>query len=154
MPIRPEKGTSRQEVRDAIASQFWEQPVQSARTVEGLTHTLPCEPPPLTQTGFSGLSRTQQLVAAQALGVPVFPSYDHASGGVVRGGYDSFFALDTTAYTDALSHCKQVFDRVMAKLGAYSWWTAVTVRMQAQRLLQQHREGAKLVRVALFGTAV
>lgn len=83
MPLLPEKLSSRGEVRGSIASQFWDQPAQSAKSLEGLVRTLPCEPPPLQQCGHSGLSRAQQLVAAQALDVPFFPSYVASEGGLV-----------------------------------------------------------------------
>ena len=83
MPVLPERLTSRQEVRDAIGAQFWDMPVQSARSADGLTWSLPCEPAPLAQTYPSGLSRTQQLLAAQAVLLPALPAFDGAAGGVV-----------------------------------------------------------------------
>lgn len=83
MPLIPEKRASRQSSRNAINSQFWEQPVHSAKSIDGLSWSLPCEPPTLDLTGPSGLSRTQQLIASQALRVPFFPSYDASSGGLV-----------------------------------------------------------------------
>lgn len=86
MPLIPEKLASRQDVKSAIACQFWEQPSHSTRSIDGQAWSLPCEPPALNLTGSSGLSRTQQLVAAQALGVPAFPSYDAHSEGLVGGG--------------------------------------------------------------------
>lgn len=58
--------------------------VQSTRSLDGLARTLPCEPPPLAQTCASGLSRTQQLLALQALWFPCVPSYDADMGGLVR----------------------------------------------------------------------
>ena len=84
MTFLPEKLSSRGEVRGSIASQFWDQPAQSAKCLDGLVRTLPCEPPPLQQCSTSGLSRTQQLVAAQALDLPFFPSYVASEGGLVR----------------------------------------------------------------------
>lgn len=83
MPLLPEKLSSRGEVRGAIAAQFWDQPVQSVKSVDGLVRTLPCEPPPLGQCASSGLSRTQQMVAVQALELPFTPAYDASEGGVV-----------------------------------------------------------------------
>lgn len=84
MPLIPEKLASRNDVKSSIACQFWEQPSHSTRSIDGQVWSLPCEPPALNLTGSSGLSRTQQLIAAQALGVPAFPSYDASSQGLVR----------------------------------------------------------------------
>ncbi|PRW57399.1 TRIGALACTOSYLDIACYLGLYCEROL chloroplastic [Chlorella sorokiniana] len=108
MPIVSEKAASRQNVKSSIASQFWEQPVHSTKSLDGQLWSLPCEPPALNLTGSSGLSRTQQLLAAQAVRVPFFPSYDGASDGVV-------------------------LDRVIAKAGGRRWWTALSGRVKAQR---------------------
>ena len=72
----------RQEVRSAVASHFWEQPVPSAHSLDGLAYTLPAEPLPVLPAP-SGLSRTQQLVALQALPLPAVPAYDESAGGVV-----------------------------------------------------------------------
>lgn len=83
MPIIPESRRSRQDVKASIAAQFWEQPVHSTRSLDGQLWALPCEPPPLNLTGSSGLSRTQQLIAAQAVRVPFFPSYDGGAEGLV-----------------------------------------------------------------------
>lgn len=83
MPLIPERLQSRQDVKSAIACQFWEQPSHSTRSIDGLVWSLPCEPPALNLTGSSGLSRTQQLIAAQALGAPAVPSYDANSEGLV-----------------------------------------------------------------------
>lgn len=85
MPIVSERAASRQNVKSSISSQFWEQPVHSTKSLDGQLWSLPCEPPALNLTGSSGLSRTQQLLAAQAVRVPFFPSYDGASDGVVSG---------------------------------------------------------------------
>ena len=84
MPVVPEKLSSRRGSRSAIASQFWESAEHSTRYIDGQAWELPCEPPALNLTGSSGLSRSQQLIAAQSLGVPAFPSYDGNSGGLVR----------------------------------------------------------------------
>lgn len=83
MPVIPEKLTSRQEVRNAISSQFWEQPIQSTKSIDGLARHLPGEPTPLCQTACSGLSRHQQLIVYQSLGLPFFPSYTNDNGGLV-----------------------------------------------------------------------
>ena len=84
MPVVPEKLSSRHGSRSAIASQFWECEEHSTRYIDGQAWELPCEPPALNLTGSSGLSRSQQLIAAQSVGVPVFPSFDGNSGGLVR----------------------------------------------------------------------
>jgi hypothetical protein len=84
MPVVPEKLSSRHGSRSAIASQFWECAEHSTRYIDGQAWELPCEPPALNLTGSSGLSRSQQLIAAQSMGVPVFPSFDGNSGGLVR----------------------------------------------------------------------
>ena len=83
MPLVPEKLNSRQEVRNAIASQFWDQPVLSAKSLDGLARTLPCEPPPVGQTADSGLIRAQELLVAQALGLSFMPGYSSLDGGLV-----------------------------------------------------------------------
>ena len=83
MPIVPEKLNSRQEVRNAISSQFWDQTVHSARSLDGTARTLACEPPPVGQTAASGLLRSQELLTTQAAGVPVMPGYCKQHGGVV-----------------------------------------------------------------------
>lgn len=83
MPIVPEKLNSRQEVRNAISSQFWDQTVHSARSLDGQARTLACEPPPVGQTAASGLLRSQELLTTQAAGVPVMPGYCKHHGGVV-----------------------------------------------------------------------
>ena len=83
MPLVPEKLNSRQEVRNAISSQFWDQPVHSGRLVDGVATTLACEPPPPGQTAASGLLRPQELLITQAAGVPAMPGYSEHSGGLV-----------------------------------------------------------------------
>lgn len=83
MPVLPDKLSQRQKVRGAIAAQFWEQPISSSRSIDGIARTLPCEPPPLPQTAPSGLSRSQQLLAAQALHIFALPAFDGNHGGLV-----------------------------------------------------------------------
>ena len=165
MPLHPEKLASRQEVRGAITSQFWEQAVQSTRSLDGVTKTLPSEPPPLSQAGPSGLSRTQQLLAAQALSVPALPSYDGSEGGVVRillallsyqikknrkctpykGSSKGHLPEYTSSNIPMLLH-HQVLDRVLARTGGESWWAALSSRARVQRMIRSHRRGNKLVR--------
>ena len=83
MPLVPEKLNSRQEVRNAITSQFWDQPVQSGRSVDGTARTHACEPPPAGQTAAGGLLRSQQLLVTQAACLPVMPGFTQDHGGVV-----------------------------------------------------------------------
>eukprot|EP00884_Botryococcus_braunii_P003685 jgi/Botrbrau1/13317/Bobra.0315s0015.1 len=114
MPVLPDKLSQRQKVRGAIASQFWEQPIASSRAIDGIARTLPCEPPPLSQTAPSGLSRSQQLLAAQALHIPALPAFDGSHGGLV-------------------------LDRVLAKLGGRNWWTALGARARVQTMMSTYK---------------
>lgn len=82
MPITPERLETRQEVRGAIASHFWEAAVQSSQSLDGLAYTLPGEPAPVLPAP-SGLSRQQLLLALQALSLPLIPAFDGAAGGLV-----------------------------------------------------------------------
>ncbi|KAL0051417.1 hypothetical protein WJX82_007067 [Trebouxia sp. C0006] len=119
MPLVPEKLNSRQEVRNAIASQFWDQPAHSVRSLDGMARTLPCEPPPVGQTAASGLLRPQQLLITQAAGLPVLPGFSRHDGGVV-------------------------LDRVIAKVGGKEWWANLSGRAKAQQMWTAHRGGAKV----------
>ena len=83
MPLVPEGAKPRQDVRASIAGQFWGLETASAASIDGRATLLPCEPVALGPTASTGLSRTQQLIASQALGVPAFPSYSQRDGGVV-----------------------------------------------------------------------
>lgn len=85
MPVIPEKRQLDSRLQGALGTQFWAQPVQSARNVVGATCTVPCEPPPLPLCTPSGLSRTQLLVASHAAGLPLFPGWCEEHGGVVSG---------------------------------------------------------------------
>ncbi len=85
MPLIPEKGSHRRGVRTAISSQFWEQPVSSTRSLDGLCYQQPGEPPPMSQLAGSGVVRAQQLIAGRAGGLPILPGYDLESGGLVSG---------------------------------------------------------------------
>lgn len=119
MPLVPEKLNSRQEVRNAIASQFWDQPAHSVRSLDGMARTLACEPPPVGQTAASGLLRPQQLLITQAAGLPVLPGFSKHDGGVV-------------------------LDRVIAKVGGKQWWANLSGRAKAQQMWTAHRGGAKV----------
>ena len=88
--------TQRQEVRTALAAQFWELPVSSARSLgDGAAGALPCEPAPLAALAPQGAVRAQQLLAMQAGVGPLTPGYDGSNGGVVRVSFlflsSSFF---------------------------------------------------------------
>lgn len=83
MPLVPEKLSSRQEIRNAIGSQFWEHSVESTRSLDGIARMLPCEPPTLTIAAPSGLNRSQQLLMTQAVGLPWMPAYNDSDGGLV-----------------------------------------------------------------------
>ncbi|KAK9866729.1 hypothetical protein WJX84_000719 [Apatococcus fuscideae] len=120
MPLIPEKGTSRRGVRTAISSQFWEQPVASVRSLDGLCYNQPGEPPPLSQLAGSGVVRAQQLIVGRAAGVAVLPGYDLASGGLVLDGN-------------------------LVKTGGETWWTALLGRAKIQRIWGGHRDGNRLI---------
>jgi hypothetical protein len=84
MPIIPERNNARRGSRSALHSQFWESQEHSSRYIDGVAWKLPCEPSSMTLHSSSGISRSQQLIAAQSVGIPVVPSYDQHGGGVVR----------------------------------------------------------------------
>ncbi|KAL4452107.1 hypothetical protein ABPG75_007769 [Micractinium tetrahymenae] len=116
MPVTPESRQSRRDVKASIAAQFWEQPVHSSKSLDGQLWALPAEPPALSLTGSSGLSRTQQLIAAQAVRIPFVPSYDGSADGAV-------------------------LDRVLARAGGQRWWAALSGRVKAQRMYIQANAG-------------
>eukprot|EP00897_Mesotaenium_endlicherianum_P009851 jgi/Mesen1/8895/ME000535S08204 len=71
-------------MKHILASQFWNQEVESTRSLEAVARTLPSEPPPLGITQGSRISRAQQLLLLQRfLPVPFTPSYavDNDDGG-------------------------------------------------------------------------
>ncbi|KAK9808249.1 hypothetical protein WJX73_003474 [Symbiochloris irregularis] len=115
MPVTPERLETRQEVRGAVASHFWEAAVQSSHSLDGLAYTLPGEPAPVLPPP-SGLSRQQLLLALQALSLPLIPAFDGAAGGLV-------------------------LDRVLAKAGGPNWWTSISGRAKAQKMLATHKGG-------------
>lgn len=106
MPIVPEKMSARQGSRSSLSSQFWESTEHSTRYIDGRVWKLACEPPALYINGSSGVSRSQQLVALQALGIPAIPSYDQHSGGVVR-----------VCFRTRLDGCILVYHWVMMEFG-------------------------------------
>ena len=66
-----------------FSSQFWGEAATSSVPVDGLAPMAAGGPAPLPLTSPSGLSRVQFLVASQALGIPFFPNYCGAQGGLV-----------------------------------------------------------------------
>jgi len=85
--VVPERAAGRAEARAALASQFWEVPVSSSRSLAGAVAATPGEPPPLAAQTPQGAERAQQLLILQAGVGPVAPGYDGDNGGVVsRGG--------------------------------------------------------------------
>lgn len=106
MPVLPEKSNR---ARSAVHAQFWDQTDHSPRSIDGVAWKLPCEPTSMPLSAPSGISRSQQLIAAQTLGVPALPSYDEHSGGLV-------------------------LDRNVLKVGGESWWSAVSCRVKTQKM--------------------
>ncbi len=106
MPVIPEKSNR---VRSAVHAQFWDQASHSPRSIDGVAWQLPCEPASMPLSALSGISRSQQLIAAQTLGVPALPSYDEHNGGLV-------------------------LDRNVLKIGGDSWWSAVSCRVKTQKM--------------------
>ncbi len=93
MGLIPEKRTGRQEVRQAIASQFWGQTSTGPRSLSGCSGLLPCEPPPLAQAAPSGLARAQQLLAWQACALPFLPGLNGDQAGAVRQWHQELLGL-------------------------------------------------------------
>ncbi|WIA21737.1 hypothetical protein OEZ85_000902 [Tetradesmus obliquus] len=114
MPVIPEKHQLEDHVHGALAAQFWSQGIENTRSLTGQACTAPCEPQPLRLHAPSGLSRTQFLVAAHAVRVPVFPGFCNEHGGTV-------------------------LDRVLLQSGGKRWWGALIGRAKLQRGMQQRR---------------
>ena len=71
--------------RSALASQFWNQDIESARSPEACARQAPGLPPPPAPLVPSGLSRAHQILLLQnLLNVPAMPCFDANGGGVVR----------------------------------------------------------------------
>ncbi|KAI5062571.1 hypothetical protein GOP47_0023110 [Adiantum capillus-veneris] len=97
-----------------VDSQFWNQETESSRTVDGVVHTLPFEPPPLGFQRSNRLIRSQQLLLLQEYGsFPVTPSFS-----------DGAFSLDS----------------VVAVSGGINWWSTFTARIQTHGLVNLLRE--------------
>jgi len=63
-------------MKPILPSQFWNEEVSSSRSLDGVAHSLPAEPPPLGLVAGTRLSRSQQLLLLQRfLGIPCTPSY-------------------------------------------------------------------------------
>ena len=80
----PEARSSRRELRGAFYRQFWNQTTESSRSLDTVVRCLPNEAPPGPMTTQSSLSRTQQLLVASTLGLPVVPIVSEDHGGLVR----------------------------------------------------------------------
>ena len=157
--VVPERMTQRQEVRTALAAQFWELPVSSARSLgDGAALALPCEPAPLAALAPQGAVRAQQLLAMQAGVGPLTPGYDGSNGGVVRGVkflsfplvlfscclFSSVF-LKNTHDASKTSFFLQFVDRTLGCVGGRRWWAAMLGRARIQRLWATHARGVPLV---------
>lgn len=101
-------------MKSALPSQFWNEDVSSARSLEGVVHALPAQPPPLGLVTGSRFSRSQQLLLLQRLlWVPCTPSY----------------------VVDADNTGGLILDRVLGSAGGDNWWATLTGRLRAQRML-------------------
>lgn len=82
--LAPEKRMLAKQVHGVFESQFWDQHVSSPASMQGILPAGPCVPPPSPMLAPSGVSRAQFMIASQAVGLPVFPSYVEDEGGLVR----------------------------------------------------------------------
>lgn len=107
------EGEDQAAMKSVLAAQFWNEEVQSARSLDAVMHALPKQAPALGMVQGTHLSRSQQLLLLQRmLWIPCTPSYvvDSDNGGGL------------------------VLDRVLASTGGSHWWTTLTGRVRAQRL--------------------
>ncbi|GAQ82084.1 Protein Involved in Lipid Transport [Klebsormidium nitens] len=108
--------------RFLFAAQFWNQEIESARSLDTVARTLPNEPAPLGIRQPTKLSRPQQLLLLQkVLACPATPSFCaevEEEGGVV-------------------------LDRVLAYTGGRDWWATLTGRLRLQRLWQKPQGDAE-----------
>ncbi len=81
--VVPEKRLMTRELIAGFTSHFWGQPSQSTQSLDALVVSAPGEPSPMPLNAPSGLSRTQFLVASQALTLPCFPTFCKQHGGLV-----------------------------------------------------------------------
>ncbi|KAG0625143.1 hypothetical protein M758_2G031100 [Ceratodon purpureus] len=100
-------------MKSALPSQFWNEDVSSARSLDGVAHALPAQPPPLGLVTATRFSRSQQLLLLQRLlWIPCTPSY----------------------VVDADGDGGLVLDRVLGNTGGDNWWATLTGRVRAQRM--------------------
>eukprot|EP00249_Psilotum_nudum_P013024 c24110_g1_i2 orf=360-1826(-) len=102
-----------------LASQFWNQEQESPRSLHALVRSLPHEPPPLSLLQASRLARSQQLLLLQRF----FPL-----------AFAPSFVSDEGDGLSPRSSCL-VLDRVIGAFGGLSWWTTLTGRICAHRIL-------------------
>lgn len=115
LSLVPERRLLHSELLSSMGAQFWNQGTQSTLSLDGLACTAPGEPTPLPLNTPSGISRTQFLIAAQAMTLPGFPSHNSSDGGIVA-------------------------DRVLLHTGSDSWWATLTGRAKVQRILRNRKE--------------
>lgn len=111
-PIVPERLEPRRAARSALPSHFWGLEHSSSARLDGVAWSAPGEPAPLPLLAPSGLVRTQELLALQALGAPAVPAWH---GGSPGGGL--------------------CFDRALLSIGGPGWWAAAVGRFRAQKTL-------------------
>ncbi|KAJ7532724.1 hypothetical protein O6H91_13G016600 [Diphasiastrum complanatum] len=110
-----------------LAAHFWNEEIESSRSLDAVVRTVPNEPPPLPILRTSKLSRAQQLLLLQRLvGLPCMPSYA----------------------PDLDSSAGLVLDRVLASTGGNAWWATLTGRIRAQRLFSQQKEPDRAANVS------
>jgi len=94
------EGEDQAAMKSVLAAQFWNEEVQSARSLDAVMHALPKQAPALGMVQGTHLSRSQQLLLLQRmLWIPCTPSYvvDSDNGGGL------------------------VLDRVLASTGGSHW---------------------------------
>ncbi|CAD7705404.1 unnamed protein product [Ostreobium quekettii] len=116
-----EARSSRRELRGAFYRQFWNQTIESSRSLDTVVRCMPNEASPGPLTSPSGLSRAQQLLVASALGVPLAPTFSKEHGGVC-------------------------LDRAVPLLGCRWFWTALLFRFKLQKYLEERQNMAPWLR--------
>ncbi|CAM6087507.1 unnamed protein product [Calypogeia fissa] len=102
-------------MRAILAAKFWNEEVESARSLDALVYSVPDEPPALGLVRGSKLSRSQQLLLLQRFfRVPFTPSVEPPSASNRNCG-------------------GVVLDRVIVSAGGSNWWTTITGRVRAQQ---------------------
>jgi hypothetical protein len=94
-------------VRAVLAAKFWNEEVESTRSIGALVYSVPHEPPALGLVRGSKLSRSQQLLLLQRLfRVPFTPSVEPPNA--------------------SNKHCGGiVLDRVVASVGGANWYVSI-----------------------------